>query len=65
MHSKIESIEYYLPSKKKLDKKKFNKIYLKTGILSTRVKKLNDDVIDLAYNACIKLGSKIKNIDAA
>tara|TARA_B110000259_G_C13946558_1_gene374984 strand:+ start:142 stop:1050 length:909 start_codon:yes stop_codon:yes gene_type:complete len=63
MHSKIESIEYYLPSKKKLDKKKFNKIYLKTGILSTRVKKLNDDVIDLAYNACIKLGSKIKNID--
>ena len=39
MFSKIESIEYFLPPKKNLDKKKINKIYSKTGILNTRVKK--------------------------
>lgn len=63
MFSRIDSIEYFLPSKKKFDKKNFNKIYSKTGIVNTRVKKLSDDVIDLAYAASIKLGKKIKNID--
>ena len=63
MFSKIESIEYFLPSKKIFEKKNFNKIYSKTGILNTREKKLSHDVIDLAYSASIKLGSKIKNVD--
>jgi len=63
MFSKIESIEFFLPPKKNLDKKKINKIYSRTGILNTRVKKKTQNVIDLAYAACVKLGKKIKNID--
>ena len=39
MFSKIDSIEYYLPKRKKFSSKNFNKIYDKTGILNTRVKK--------------------------
>ena len=62
MFSKIETIEYFLPSRKNL-KKNFNKIYSKTGILNTRIKKKDQDVIDLAYAACIKLGKKIKGVD--
>jgi len=63
MYSKIDSIEYFLPQKKKIENKNFHKIFLKTGILNTRVKKINDDVIDLAYRASLKLGNKIKNVD--
>jgi 3-oxoacyl-[acyl-carrier-protein] synthase-3 len=63
MYSKIESIEYFLPTKKKLNHFKFDKIYSKTGILNTRTKKSYEDVIDLAYKACLKHKNKIKNID--
>lgn len=63
MYSKIESIEYFLPSKIKLSHNKFNRIYQKTGILETRVKQSHEDVIELAYKACLKLKNKIYNID--
>jgi len=64
MFSKIDSIEYYLPPRNKFFSKHFKKIYEKTGIKNTRIKKLNEDVIDLAFKACLKLKSKLKKIDA-
>lgn len=63
MFSKIDSIEYYLPKRKKFSSKNFNKIYDKTGILNTRVKKKNQDVIDLAYKASVKHKNKLSSVD--
>ncbi len=63
MFSKIDSIEYYLPKRKSFPSKNFNKIYNKTGILNTRVRNINQDVIDLAYRACLKHKKKLSNID--
>ena len=59
MFSKIDSIEYYLPKRKSFPSKNFNKIYNKTGILNTRVRNINQDVIDLAYRACLKHKKKL------
>jgi 3-oxoacyl-[acyl-carrier-protein] synthase-3 len=64
MFSKIDSIEYYLPPRNKFFSPHFKKIYEKTGIKNTRIKKINEDVIDLAYKACLKHKNKIKKIDA-
>ena len=63
MFSKIESIEYFLPNKNKFYEKNFQRIYEKTGILNTRIKKKNEDVITLAQKACLKLKDKINNVD--
>ena len=53
MFSKIDTIEYYLPKRKKITSKNFDKIFNKTGIMNTRVSNTNQDVIDLAYKACL------------
>ena len=41
----------------------FGKIYKKTGILNTRISKKNEDVIDLAYLAILKIKKKLNNVD--
>ena len=61
--TKIDAISYYLPpinNLSKKDKLKFDKIFKKTGILNTRISKKNQDVIDLAYLASLKIKKKIK-----
>jgi len=63
MFSKIDTIEYYLPKRKKITSKNFDKIFNKTGIMNTRVSNTNQDVIDLAYKACLKQKNKLNNID--
>ena len=65
-HSKIDAISYFLPpinNLSKKDKLKFDKIFKKTGILNTRISKKNQDVIDLAYLASLKIKKKLSNID--
>lgn len=65
-YSKIDAISYYLPpinNLSKKDKLKFDKIFKKTGILNTRISKKNQDVIDLAYLASLKIKKKLSNID--
>lgn len=65
-YAKIDEISYYLPPINNLSKKNkilFNKIYKKTGILNTRISKKNEDVIDLAYSASLKIKKKINNVD--
>ena len=60
-YAKIDEISYYLPPINNLSKKNkilFNKIYKKTGILNTRISKKNEDVIDLAYSASLKIKKK-------
>jgi len=64
MFSKIDKIEYYLPRRKKIITKNFNKIYNKTGIKNTRISNANQDVIDLAYKACLKHKEKLNKIDS-
>ncbi|MDA9186780.1 hypothetical protein N9O39_01775, partial [Candidatus Pelagibacter sp.] len=63
MFSKIDKIEYFLPKRKKITSKNFNKIYNKTGIKNTRIRNVNQDVIDLAYKACLKHKEKLNKID--
>ena len=65
-YAKIDEISYYLPPVNNLSKKNkilFNKIYKKTGILNTRISKKNEDVIDLAYSASLKIKKKLSNIE--
>lgn len=65
-YSKIDEISYYLPpinNLSKKDKLKFDKIFKKTGILNTRISKKNQDVIDLAYLASLKIKKKLNNVD--
>lgn len=65
-YAKIDEISYHLPPVNNLSKKNkilFNKIYKKTGILNTRISKKNEDVIDLAYSASLKIKKKLSNIE--
>lgn len=65
-NSAITEINFYLPSGKRIivkNSKNFKRIYSKTGILTTRVVRGKEDVIDLAAKAYQKIKDK-KNIDA-